>query len=201
MTELAEKLPWRDELEQLEDRLKFEDLRRLLGYRFPGIDAEHHADRLIDGGDLPKKALEDPEKTRADLILGLERAALYYWLGQSVGEVTKHNATMKSESRALGLKLPPEHRPECYENRTFIWAMAVTWEHFGGKVGTASRAETKKKVGAETPGRFQRFCATWLEQIDPEHEMPGREKYRQVMKRAEGAGAIARPHLRRSRPS
>ena len=53
MTELAEKLPWRDELEQLEERLKFEDLRRLLGYRFPGIDAKHHADRLIDGGDLP----------------------------------------------------------------------------------------------------------------------------------------------------
>ena len=149
MIELAEKLPCREELEQFEGRLKFEDLLRLLGDRFPGIDAKRHADRLIAGGDLPKKALEDPEKTRADLILGLERSALYYWFGHNVGEGIKYNRTLKHMS--IDSLLLPKHRPKHYEDHGFIEVMIVTWEHFGGKATTAYRAETEEKFGGETP--------------------------------------------------
>lgn len=186
MTELAEKLPSREELDLIEDRLAY-------------IDAKGYADRLIADGALPKILLENANKTRADLILGLERAALYYWFGQRAGEGIKHNATLKNESIAPLLKMPPKHRMECYEDRSLIWVMGITWEHFGGKVGTATFAGSHEQAGAETPSCFVRFCNGWLEHIDPERRPPGRKKYRRAIERAERAGGVVRPHSKHHR--
>ena len=186
----------------LADKLPRSEVAELLESRLADIDAKGHADRLIADGALPKKALENPQNTRADLILGLERAALYYWFGQSVDEGIKHNATQRNdplvralEELGVKLKLPPPQRPESHADRAFIWIMGVVWHHLGGKVGTATRSWSHRRAGEEMANPFTRFCNSWLEHIHPdERKPPGRKKYRRAIERAEKAGAITRRH-------
>jgi hypothetical protein len=187
MTELAEKLP-RSEVAEL------------LEYRLADIDAKNHADRLIADGALPKKAMENPQKTRADLILGLERAALYYWFGERAVEDIKHNAAQKNDPDASHLKMPPKHRLKRYEYTGFIGVMAVIWEYLGGIVGTATFPGDREKEAGEMPAPFQRFCEGWLEQIDPEGRLPKRKTYRLAIERARAAGAIT-PSPKRRNPT
>jgi hypothetical protein len=180
VTKLIENLPWRYELDFLECHLAT-------------IDVEGHADALIAGEKLPPKTSDTLEKVRADLVLGLQRAALYYWFGLCVDAGLKLNATQKEQSRALGLKLPPKHRPKRYEDHGFIWVMGVTWQHLGGNVGTATFTGSRNKDSAETASPFQRFCAGWLKQLDPDARPPSRNVYRRVLEAGRRQGAIKKP--------
>ncbi len=186
MTELSEKLTWREELDLIENRLA-------------DFGAEDYADRLIADGALPKMPADNTNKTRADLILGLERAALYYWFGAHAVEGIKHNTKLRNEPIAQFLKMPPKNRMKRYDDHALIWVMSVIWEHFGGQVGTATFTGSHEKAGSETPSRFMQFCNGWLEHIDPESQPLHRKKFRLAIERAERAGAVARPHSRRRR--
>ena len=174
---IEDHLPWREEIDLLDTGfIKGETLT------FPGrLDdaAGKYADDVIENGNVTPGQ-------RDELITALRRAALFYYFGDAVTlGIASNKETAKSWRRAGHkiaanlLKPRPKHRPPQYFDQGLIWVMADTWEYFGHEAKSPASHPDHVNYSNE----FSRFCAGWIEKIDPGRRLwaPKRSLYRRVL--------------------
>ena len=165
------RIPWRPDLE-------------LFDHRLPEGAAQKYA------FDLVKRGLAS-ESDRRVLETALERAALYYFFGQSINPTLKDQGSEEPEDPAVEelrkfveLARPPRNRPPNWGDLALIWTMAEIWVALGGRPGTAEGIVK----GRDALSRFQTFCESWIRIIDSNrNHLPKRKTYRNALKKRRAA--------------
>jgi hypothetical protein len=184
--EIESFLPYRYELELLnppEQAEKLSPLEQLSqpeqqGFKLQSGLTDAYARELIEVG---KFKLENFDA----LVIGLERAALYYFFGKSCGKKILEQKSFPKNLRKV-LATPKRGRQEQYGDRGIVWVMSIVWEFFGKHAGTAYDGALDK----DRDSLFQAFVKGWIEKIDPDrpdNEFPSRKLFRTALKKMKNA--------------